>query len=64
MGNIRSYNSIFVAAIGSSKGVGIAGEAGAGVLTEDPGKFVPVMILEALPVLRQFMDSLLPFNYW
>lgn len=33
---------------GSSKGVGLAGEAGAGVLTEDPGKFGPVMVLQAL----------------
>jgi len=50
---------------GSSKGVGLAGEAGAGVLTEDPGKFGPVMVLQALPVPRQFMLLLsrsLPFR--
>ena len=37
------------AAMGSAKGVGIAGESAAGVVAEDPGKFVPVMIMQALP---------------
>ena len=31
--------------VGSAKGTGIAGEAGAGLLCEDPGKFGKVMIL-------------------
>lgn len=35
--------------LGSAKGVSIVGQAGAGVLSEDPGKFVKVLILEALP---------------
>jgi len=34
---------------GSAVGVGIAGEAGAGVLTEDPRKFGLVLLLQALP---------------
>jgi len=38
-----------LAGCGSSKGVRIAGEAASGVVTEDPNKFVEVMILEALP---------------
>lgn len=41
--------AFFVAAIGSAKGVGIAGEAAAGVVAEDTDKFVPCMILQALP---------------
>lgn len=41
--------AFFIAGIGSAKGVGIAGETASGVITEDPGKFVPCMILEALP---------------
>jgi len=41
--------AFFLAGIGSSKGVGIAGETASGVVAEDPEKFVPVMILEALP---------------
>jgi V/A-type H+-transporting ATPase subunit K len=38
-----------LAGIGSAKGVGIAGEAAAGVLTEDPSKFSKLLILQALP---------------
>lgn len=34
---------------GSAIGVGIAGEAGAGIMTEDPGKFGLVLLLQALP---------------
>ena len=38
-----------MAGIGSAIGVGIAGEVGAGVMTEDPGKFGLVLMLQALP---------------
>ncbi|BDC36416.1 MAG: hypothetical protein EF806_06400 [Candidatus Methanoliparum thermophilum] len=38
-----------ISAIGSGLGVGIAGEAGAGVLAEDPNKFGQVLIYQALP---------------
>lgn len=41
--------AFFVAALGSAKGVGLAGSAAAGVVAEDPGKFVNAMILQALP---------------
>lgn len=34
---------------GSAKGVGIVGEAGAGIVSEDPGKFARVLILQVLP---------------
>ena len=34
--------------IGSAKGTGIAGEAGTGLLCEDPSKFGKVMILQAV----------------
>jgi len=34
---------------GSAKGTGIAGEAGAGLLSEDPSKFGKVMVLQILP---------------
>ena len=33
----------------SSKGVGIAGEAASGVVTEDPSKFGKALVLQALP---------------
>lgn len=35
--------------VGSAKGTGIAGEAGAGLLCEDPAKFGKVMILQVIP---------------
>ena len=35
--------------VGSAKGTGYAGEAGAGLLCDDPGKFGKVMILQVLP---------------
>ena len=35
--------------VGAAKGTGYAGEAGAGLLCEDPGKFGKVMILQVLP---------------
>ncbi|MDO9508094.1 MAG: V-type ATP synthase subunit K [Thermovirgaceae bacterium] len=38
-----------LAGSGSAIGVGIAGEAGAGIMTEDPGKFGLVLLLQALP---------------
>lgn len=39
----------FMAGIGSAKGTGMAGEAGAGLLCEDPSKFGKVMILQVIP---------------
>lgn len=41
--------AFFVAAIGSARGVGVAGQAAAGVVAEDPSKFALAMILQALP---------------
>ena len=38
-----------LACIGSAKGTGIAGEAGAGLVSEDPSKFGKAMILQVLP---------------
>ena len=38
-----------LACVGSAKGTGIAGEAGAGLVSEDPGKSGKVMILQVIP---------------
>ncbi len=46
---------------GSSIGVGIAGEAGAGVMTEDPGKFGLVLLLQALPGTQGIYGLLIAF---
>ena len=35
--------------IGSAKGTGMAGEAGTGLLCEDPSKFGKVLILQVIP---------------
>jgi V/A-type H+-transporting ATPase subunit K len=35
--------------VGSAKGTGIAGEAGTGLLSQDPSKFGKVMILQVIP---------------
>lgn len=41
--------AVGMACIGSAKGVGMVGEAGAGVLSEDPSKFSKILILQVLP---------------
>ena len=38
-----------LACIGSAKGTGIAGEAGAGLVSEDPSKFGKAMIMQVIP---------------
>jgi V/A-type H+-transporting ATPase subunit K len=44
--------------IGSAIGVGLAGQAAAAVVTEDPSKFGKVLVLQLLPVRRVFTDCL------
>ncbi len=39
----------FGGGVGSAKGVGIVGEAAAGLVSEDPSKFTKVLILQILP---------------
>ncbi|MDQ5983664.1 MAG: V-type sodium ATPase subunit K [Eubacteriales bacterium SKADARSKE-1] len=41
--------SVLLAGIGSAMGVGLCGEAAAGVVTEDPSKFGKVLLLQLLP---------------
>lgn len=41
--------AVFLSGMGSAKGVGIAGEAAAGVIVEEPEKFVQALILQLLP---------------
>jgi len=43
-----------MAGIGSAIGVGVAGESAAGVLSEDPDKFVKCLMLQALPGTQGF----------
>ena len=41
--------AVGLAGSGSARGVGVAGEAAAGVVAEDPNKFGKVMVLQLLP---------------
>lgn len=49
------------AGMGSAKGVGMAGEAGAGLVTEDPSKFGKVLILQLLPGTQGIYGLLIAF---
>lgn len=46
--------SVFLAGVGSAIGVGIAGEAAAGVVAEDPEKFGRLLLLQAIPGTQGF----------
>ena len=50
-----------MAGIGSAKAVGMTGEAAAGVVTEDPGKFGKVLILQLLPGTQGIYGLLIAF---
>ena len=49
IGLLGAAFAVGLACSGSAYGVGRVGEVGAGVLTEDPGKFSQVLILQILP---------------
>ena len=50
-----------LAGIGSAKGVGIVGEAAAGVVTEDPNKFGQTLLLQVLPGTQGLYGLLIAF---
>ena len=49
IGVLGSALSVGMACAGSGRGVGIVGEAAAGVLSEDPNKFAQCLILQIIP---------------
>lgn len=51
----------FMAGIGSAIGVGIAGEAAAGIVTEDAQKFGKVLVLQLLPGTQGIYGLLVAF---
>lgn len=53
--------AVFLGGIGSSIGVSLAGQAGAGVATEQPEKFGKVLILQALPGTQGIYGFLVGF---
>ena len=48
--------AVFLAGAGSAIGVGIAGQAASGVVTEDPSKFAKVLIMQLLPGTQGIYD--------
>ena len=50
-----------MAGIGSAKGVGAAGQAAAGVVTEDPSTFSKVLLLQLLPGTQGIYGLLVAF---
>ena len=50
-----------LAGVGSAMGVGIAGQAASGVVSEDPDKFGKVLVLQALPGTQGIYGLLIGF---
>ena len=61
LGILGAALAALLAGIGSSIGVGIAGRAAAGVVTEDPEKFSKVLILQLLPGTQGIYGLLIAF---
>lgn len=53
--------AVLLAGAGSAMGVGIAGQAAAGVISEDPNKFVQVLVLQLLPGTQGLYGLLVGF---
>lgn len=53
--------AVLFAGAGSAIGVGIAGQAAAGVVTEDPSKFAKVLIMQLLPGTQGLYGLLVGF---
>lgn len=53
--------AVLLSGAGSAIGVGIAGQAAAGVVTEDPSKFAKVLIIQLLPGTQGLYGLLVGF---
>ncbi|MBQ2915809.1 MAG: V-type ATP synthase subunit K [Clostridia bacterium] len=53
--------AVILAGIGSARGVGVVGEAAAGLVAEDPSKFGQLILLEALPGTQGIYGLLIAF---
>ncbi|MGI5959384.1 MAG: V-type ATP synthase subunit K [Massiliimalia sp.] len=58
---LGAVSAALLSGIGSAIGVGMAGEAAAGVLTEDPKKFSKVLLLQLLPGTQGIYGLLIAF---
>ena len=50
-----------MAGVGSAIGIGVAGQSAAGVMSEDPDKFVQCLLLQALPGTQGFYGFIVVF---
>ena len=53
--------AVFLAGAGSALGVGIAGQAASGVVTEDPSNFAKVLVMQLLPGTQGIYGLLVGF---
>ncbi len=53
--------AFLIAALGSSRGCGIAGQAAAGVVAEEPGRFFATMVLQALPATQAIYGFIIAY---
>ena len=53
--------AVILAGMGSAYGVGVAGQAASGVVTEDPSKFAKVLIIQLLPGTQGIYGLLVGF---
>ena len=53
--------AVFLSGAGSAIGVGIAGQAASGVVSEDPSKFAKVLIMQLLPGTQGIYGLLVGF---
>ena len=58
---IGAVLAVILSGMGSAKGVGIAGEAAAGVVSEDPDKFSKALLLQALPATQGIYGFVIGF---
>lgn len=53
--------AVLLAGVGSALGVGVAGQAASGVVSEDPSKFAKVLIMQLLPGTQGIYGLLVGF---
>ena len=58
---LGAASAVFLAGMGSAIGVGVAGQAASGVVTEDPNKFGQTLVLQALPGTQGIYGLLIAF---
>ena len=56
--------AVILSGIGSACGVGMVGEAGAGVVTEDPSKFGQILVLQLLPGTQGIYGLITDSQQW